>query len=99
MSEMRLQIAIGGTLLAIGAVLFITVMLGTWFAEKGAGRLRVDSHLPEPVSGPDDSPRVLDNVKLWVAIAVVLVAIAYGFPILSMVTDGPLTPGAPPVPA
>jgi cytochrome c oxidase subunit 1 len=96
--EMRLQIAVGGTLLTVGALLFVTVMLGTWFAERGRGRLRVDSYLPEPISGPTDSPRVLDNVKLWVAIAVVLVAIAYGFPILSMLADGPLFPGAPPVP-
>jgi cytochrome c oxidase subunit 1 len=98
MSEIRLQIAVGGTLLAVGAALFATVMLGTWLAEKGAGQLRVDSHLPEPVSGPSDSPRVLDNLKLWFAIAVVLVAIAYGFPIYSMVADGALSPGAPPTP-
>jgi cytochrome c oxidase subunit 1 len=99
MAEMRLQIALGGALLTLGAALFVVVMLGTWFAERGAGRLRVDSYLPDPVSGAEDAPRVLDNVKLWVAIAVVLVVIAYGFPILSMVMNGPLTPGAPPTPA
>jgi cytochrome c oxidase subunit 1 len=99
MAEMRLQIALGGALLTLGAALFVVVMLGTWFAERGTGRLRVDSYLPDPVSGADDAPRVLDNLKLWVAIAVVLVVIAYGFPILSMVMNGPLTPGAPPTPA
>jgi cytochrome c oxidase subunit 1 len=97
-SEMRLQIAVGGTLLAAAAGMFVVVMVGTWLAEKGTGRLRVDSHLPDPVSGPSDAPLILDNVRFWVAIAVVLVAIAYGPPILSMVTDGALTPGAPPVP-
>ena len=97
-SEMRLQIALGGTLLTVGALLFVVVMVGTWFADRGRGRLRVDSHLPDPISGSDDAPRVLDNVKLWVAIAVVLVGIAYGFPIYAMVADGALSPGAPPVP-
>jgi cytochrome c oxidase subunit 1 len=41
---------------------------------------------------------VLDNVKLWFLIAVVLVAIAYGFPIYSMVADGVFNPAAPPFP-
>jgi len=98
MSEMRLQIAIGGTLLTLGALMFVVVMVGTWLAERGRGQLRVDSHLPEPISGPADSPRVLDSVKLWFVIAVVLVAIAYGFPIYSMVADGALNPAAPPFP-
>jgi cytochrome c oxidase subunit 1 len=97
-AEIQVQIALGGTLLFIGAVLFAVVMLGTWFAEKGVGKLRVDSHIPEPISGPADSPKVLDNVKLWVAIAVVLVIIAYGFPIFSMLANGPLNPGAPAYP-
>ena len=98
MSEMRLQIAIGGSLLTLGALMFVFVMAGTWMAERGRGRLRVDSHLPEPISGPTDSPRVLDNVKLWFAIAVVLVAIAYGFPIYAMVADGVFNPAASPFP-
>jgi|GEM_PF-5077201 cytochrome c oxidase subunit 1 len=98
MSEMRLQIAIGGSLLTLGALMFVFVMVGTWLAERGRGRLRVDSHLPEPISGASDSPRVLDNVKLWFLIAVVLVAIAYGFPIYSMVADGVFSPAAPPFP-
>jgi cytochrome c oxidase subunit 1 len=97
MGEMRLQIALGGTLLTIGALLFVTVMLGTYVAERGVGRLRVSSHLPEPISGPEDAPKVLDNLKLWVAIAVVLVLIAYSFPLYSMLADGALNPGASPV--
>ncbi|QGA84497.1 b(o/a)3-type cytochrome-c oxidase subunit 1 [Halomicrobium sp. LC1Hm] len=96
--EMRLQIAAGALLLTIGALLFVTVMVGTWLAERGRGRLRVDSHLPEPISGVSDSPRVLDNMKLWVVVAVVLVAIAYGFPIYSMLADGAFNPAVPPVP-
>ncbi|WP_246985505.1 b(o/a)3-type cytochrome-c oxidase subunit 1 [Halorientalis marina] len=97
-AEMRLQIAIGGTLLFLGALMFLTVMLGTWLAERGRGRLGVSSALPPALSGPEESPRVLDDVRLWVGIAVVLVVIAYGVPIATMVGDGALTPGAPPVP-
>ncbi|MDL0128713.1 b(o/a)3-type cytochrome-c oxidase subunit 1 [Halobacterium salinarum] len=98
MPEMRLQIAAGGTLLAVSAMLFLTVMLGTWLAERGRGRLRVNSHLPEPISGATDGPAVLDNFTLWVAVAVLLVVIAYGVPVSTMLTDGALTPGVPPFP-
>ena len=78
----RLQIAIGSTLL------FLVVMFGTWLGKSGAA----------PLSGPEGSPRVLDNLKVWTAIAVVLVALAYGLPIWSIVSDGLLTPGSPPIP-
>jgi cytochrome c oxidase subunit 1 len=96
--EIRLQIAIGGTLLGIGALLFLLVVVGTWVAEPGRGQLRVDSYLPEPISGAEDGPRVLDDFRLWVGIAIALVLIAYGIPIWSMVADGALVPSVPGVP-
>jgi cytochrome c oxidase subunit 1 len=98
-AEMRLQIAIGGVLLFLGLVLFLVVMLGTWFAEKGAAPLSVNGHIPEPLSGARGSPRLIDNLKLWTAIAALLIVLAYGLPLWSMVADGLLSPGAPPVPA
>ncbi|MFB6169834.1 MAG: cbb3-type cytochrome c oxidase subunit I, partial [Haloarculaceae archaeon] len=94
--EMRLQIAIGATLLFVGLCLFLYVMWETWLADRGAEPLSVNSHIPAPLSGADHSPRVLDNMRLWLAIAVLLVAIAYGPPLASMLADGALTPGVPP---
>jgi cytochrome c oxidase subunit 1 len=44
------------------------------------------------------SPRVLDNLKIWTAIAAVLILIAYGFPLWDLASDGLLTPGMPPIP-
>ncbi|MFB6074416.1 MAG: b(o/a)3-type cytochrome-c oxidase subunit 1 [Haloarculaceae archaeon] len=95
--EMRTQIALGGTLLFVSAVLFLTVMGATFLAERG-GQLSVNGVIPEPLSGPDHAPRVLDNYRLWAAIAILLVAIAYGPPLWSMVKDGLLAPGSPPIP-
>ena len=97
--EMRIQIAIGGTLLFIGAAMFLAVMLATWTMGKPNSQLRVNGYLPEPMSGATDSPRVLDNLKLWAAVAIVLVALAYGLPLFDMVADGVLSPGSLPVPA
>lgn len=96
--EMRVQIAIGGTLLFVGAMLFLIVMAGTWLLGKPDSQLRVNGSLPEPLSGPEESPRVLDNLKLWTAIAVALVLLAYGVPIYDMLADGILAPGSPLIP-
>jgi cytochrome c oxidase subunit 1 len=95
--EMRMQIAVGGTVLFLALVAFLAVMLATWFGSRD-GEIRVNSEIPEPLSGPEASPRVLDNLKLWAVVAVVLVALAYGVPLYDMAADGLLAPGSPPIP-
>jgi cytochrome c oxidase subunit 1 len=95
--EMRIQIAIGGTLLFVALVMFLAVMLATWLAGSG-GQLRVNGTIPPALSGPEDAPKVLDNLKLWALFALLLVALAYGFPLYSMAADGLLFPNAPAVP-
>jgi len=97
-SEIQLQIAVGATLLTTSLALFLIVVTGTWLSRPRAGALRVNGDIPDALSGPEDSPRVLDNLTLWAAIAVLLVAIAYGFPLWSMVADGLLSPGSAPIP-
>jgi cytochrome c oxidase subunit 1 len=96
-SEMRLQIAIGGVLLFASLVLFLVVMAGTWVAPRG-GQLRVSGEMPTPLSTAEESPAVLDNFRLWFLIAVVLVVLAYAIPLAGMVLDGVFFPGSPPVP-
>jgi cytochrome c oxidase subunit 1 len=50
--------------------------------------------LPPALSGPSDSPRILDNMKLWATIAFVLVVLAYALPLGAIVADsGLLGPG------
>jgi len=95
--EMRLQIAIGGTLLFVSLCLFLAVIGATWLAPRG-GTLDVNGVIPEPLSGAEAAPRVLDNLWLWTAIAVVLVALTYGIPLWAWIVDGVLTPGSPPIP-
>ncbi|WP_276270791.1 b(o/a)3-type cytochrome-c oxidase subunit 1 [Haloarcula litorea] len=96
-AEMRLQIAVGGLLLFVGAAMFLWVMAATWLAHRG-GQLSVNSDIPEPLSGPEHSPRVLDNYRLWTAIALLLIVIAYGPPLLGMIQNGLFAPGSPPIP-
>ncbi|WP_435348733.1 b(o/a)3-type cytochrome-c oxidase subunit 1 [Haloarchaeobius sp. HRN-SO-5] len=95
--EIQIQIAVGATALFVGLVMFLIVMTGTWLVEQ-KGTIEVDGTIPAPLSGPSDSPRLLDDFRIWVALAVVLVAIAYGFPLYSLVADGAFAPGVPPAP-
>jgi len=96
MAEMNWQVAIGGTILFIALILFLVVIVGTWWA--GAPATNVDDTLPPPLSGPEHSPKILNNLTLWVGVAVVLVLIAYTLPLAEMVADGLFSPGAFPSP-
>jgi cytochrome c oxidase subunit 1 len=96
-AEMQLQIAVGGTLLFIALALFLAVVVATWMGERSE-QISVNGHIPPALSGADNSPRILDNMRLWFAIAAVLVIIAYGPPIWSFIADGILVPGSPPIP-
>jgi cytochrome c oxidase subunit 1 len=98
LGEMKLQIALGGTLLFLGAAMFLLVMAGTWLVPRTGEQLSVNSVIPEPLSGPKHSPSILDNYKLWTAIALALIVLAYGPPIAAMLSDGLLAPGSPPIP-
>ena len=94
LSELRLQIALGGIILSLSLLLFFIHLVLSWF--DVAGR---PTATPEPLSpalsGPEESPAVLENLKLWTIIAIVLVALTYSLPLASIISDGGLLgPGA-----
>ncbi|MGM0605009.1 MAG: b(o/a)3-type cytochrome-c oxidase subunit 1 [Halobacteriota archaeon] len=84
-TEFDLQLAIGGTLLFISLALFVGNMLLTVGNPKQTG---LGQPLSPALSGPEDSPAILDNIKLWTAIALVLVVLAYTLPLASIVSRG-----------
>ncbi|SDK46520.1 cytochrome c oxidase subunit 1 [Natronorubrum texcoconense] len=86
--ELNAQIALGGILLTLSLALFFANVVGTAFNGK-SDSLPANGYA-ETLSGSEDAPLVLDNLKLWTAIAVVLVIFAYTFPILSIVDRGGL---------
>ena len=83
-TELRMQLALGATLLFISTVLFVSnIALSTGSpTQTGLGQ-----PLPKPLSPAADSPEVLDNLKLWFGIAMVLVVLAYTLPLASIVGD------------
>jgi cytochrome c oxidase subunit 1 len=95
-TELRLQLAFGATLLFISTLLFVTNIAFS------SGTPTISGHgyrLSDPLSGPDDSPIVLDNLKLWFGIAMVLVVLAYTLPLAGIIGDnGLFGGGVDPVP-
>jgi len=87
-AEIDLQLALGGVLLTVSTILFVTNIAITAFNHR-APALEANE-IPEPLSGPQDAPKVLDNLKLWTAIALVLVVLAYTLPLGSIVERGGL---------
>ena len=88
--SLRLQLAFGGVLLFVSSLLFLmNVGLTAMNNEPATG---LNSALPPALSGPEQSPTVLDNLKLWALIAVVLVVLAYSLPLYSIVQGAGLYP-------
>jgi cytochrome c oxidase subunit 1 len=85
--ELNIQLALGGTLLFISTLLFLGNLALSLDMPKTSG---MGQTLPPALSGPTDSPRVLDNLKLWTAIALVLVVLAYVLPLGAIIADGGL---------
>ena len=85
-AELDFQLALGGTILFVSAMLFLAIMVATM--RNRDSEPRDDGTIPRPLSGAEDSPPVLDNLKLWVLIALVLVLLAYTLPLASIIERG-----------
>lgn len=88
-AELDMQVVIGGTLLFISVVLFLIVIIGTILQDVDLPSIPANAYA-EPLSGPEDSPKVLDNIKLWFGLAVLLVIIAYTLPLAAIIDRGGL---------
>jgi cytochrome c oxidase subunit 1 len=87
--------ALGGLFLFMSAAFFLMVMLGTVLA----GRPLADRSLAfaEPLEGAPTRRIIFDRLSLWIVVAIVLVMIAYAYPLadhLRMTTFG--SPGFKP---
>ena len=71
------------------------IVVGTGLAGRRAQPRSIE--FAEPLQGPNDKAPILDNFKIWFALAVVLILLAYAWPIaehLTMKTYG--SPGYSP---
>ncbi|MFC7072151.1 cbb3-type cytochrome c oxidase subunit I [Halovenus rubra] len=93
-SELHAQIALGSVLLVVSLLLFAAHILLSWFnfADKDAP---TPDTIPPALSGPEHAPAVLENFRLWTAIAIGLILLTYTLPIAAIVSGngwfGPVT--------
>ncbi len=78
--------ALGGVILYVSSLLFFLVFLGTLFVGKRAKEGFFSLPVTEAYQTEAEAPRVLDNWKVWIGIAVVLIIIAYT-PVLKQVLE------------
>lgn len=72
--------AFGGLMLYMSAFFFILVMLGTVLAGKKHEQRTIE--FAEPLEGAPVAPGVFDRLQLWVVVAIVLVIVAYAYPLI-----------------
>jgi len=85
--ELRLQIALGGVVLTLSLLLFFLHLVLSSF-NTGTTDTSVAEAIPPALSGPENAPGVLENLRLWTAIAIVLVGLTYVLPLAAVVSDG-----------
>jgi cytochrome c oxidase subunit 1 len=76
--------AIGGLLLFVSAAFFVMVVLGTWLAGRKKEQPAVE--FAEPLAPAPPRLAVLDRLGLWTVVAVVLVLVAYAYPIWHLIS-------------
>jgi cytochrome c oxidase subunit 1 len=82
-------VAIGGTILFVSAMLYFAILVLT--VTRGRREAAAAVPFAEAMSGPDHMPGIMDRWRPWLALAIVLIVIAYGPTLARLVATTPLT--------
>ena len=82
-------VAIGGTILFVSSMLYFAILLLTVF--RGTRQDAAPVPFAEAMSGPDHAPALLDQWRPWLALAAVLIVIAYGPTLTRLIATTPFT--------
>jgi cytochrome c oxidase subunit 1 len=81
-------VGIGGSLLFVSGILyFLNLVLTLWLSRAPAPAF---PGFAEAMSGPEHAPAILDRWRPWIALAIVLILIAYGPTLLRLALTTPL---------
>jgi cytochrome c oxidase subunit I len=79
--------AVGGTILFVGIILILYIFINlAFFAPKGEEEFPIG----ETADASEKAPMVLENWKLWIGIAVLLILFAYTIPFVDMIQNAPV---------
>ncbi|RWZ59124.1 b(o/a)3-type cytochrome-c oxidase subunit 1 [Halobacillus fulvus] len=84
----HVTMAVGGSILFLSAILLIYIVVQLWWL---APKSDENSYVTFPIATSDTSatPAFLENWKLWIGIAIVLIAVAYTIPLSDMIQHAP----------
>ncbi len=82
-------VGIGGTILFVSSILYFLNLVLTLVVSRAPAP--AVPQFAEALSGPEHAPAILDRWRLWLALAVGLIAIAYGPTLVRLWATTPLT--------
>jgi cytochrome c oxidase subunit 1 len=80
-------VAIGGTILTLSALLYFLNLGLTVLASRAPATAQIA--FAEAMSGPDHAPAVFDRWRPWIALAFVLIGLAYGPSLVRLAVETP----------
>ncbi|GIN69981.1 cytochrome c oxidase subunit I [Bacillus sp. J14TS2] len=85
----HVTMAIGGTILFLSAMLLIYIVCNLLFFAPTAQKPADMTEFPLAESDTSHTPKFLENWWLWIGIAVLLIVMAYAFPLADMIHHSP----------
>ncbi|HET6950887.1 MAG TPA: cbb3-type cytochrome c oxidase subunit I [Acidimicrobiales bacterium] len=83
----RFRVGLGGAILLVSLILYVVTMLRTALGPKVAAEAVPDVPIAESLHGGGRTPWWLDSFKPWLIATVVLIVVAYGAQLVSMISD------------
>ncbi|SFG32634.1 cytochrome c oxidase subunit 1 [Halobacillus alkaliphilus] len=84
----HVTMAVGGSILFLSAVLLVFIVIQLWWLAPKADEQTYEAF---PIAESDSSmtPRFLENWKIWIGIAFLLIALAYTIPLAEIIQHAP----------
>lgn len=85
----HVTMAIGGTILFLSAMLLVYIVCNLMFFAPLAKKPVEMTEFPMAESDTANTPKFLENWWLWIGIAILLIVMAYAFPLAEMIQHSP----------
>ncbi|MGI8313666.1 b(o/a)3-type cytochrome-c oxidase subunit 1 [Halobacillus mangrovi] len=84
----HVTMAVGGSILFLSAVLLIFIVVQLWWLAPKADESTF-MHFPIADSDSSSTPKFLENWKIWIGVAFILIALAYTIPLSEIIQHAP----------